>query len=419
MAFLHALLVVLWLLGLWAAAFCLQGGPRAADRVRDMLVIGTVIPLVLGFLHLLSWPFCWLALIGCVIAARLRAQQPPKHRSHEHPEPKSSEPVPYLLLGALALLAWAPPLHPQAPWGAPERFATALSVVATPAAVGWTGFGALALLGLRIFSWAREGALLPLRLADALAAATVCIFPFALQSGAIRNDVWLAAFFVETLWSAPVDDITVLRSAAMCALVTPLGWLYAAVALGASRARRRAWIAAGISILIWATYDVIRWRAAFFRDWATAVAHAFRTHEFAHALAAIHFGFISSIRFAPFGLLLVLIALASPLLNREAPLRFAGIAAVVVALLVESTFDPAMAAGALILAPHTLRSGRLALLLLFIALVAEALRVAVAYRPGAIVALSLVSAIAVPIGVGYARITMRRASLLPRRTATE
>lgn len=418
MAFAHGLLVALWLLGLWIAALSMQGGPRIADRVRDMLVIGTAIPLVLGFLHLLFWPLCWLALIGCIVVARLRALQPLKHRSHAREEPPVSEPAPYLLLGALTLLAWAPPLHAHVSWGAPERFATAITVAAGSLGAGWSGLGAIALLGLRIFSWAREGALLPARLADALAAATVCIFPFALQSGAVRNDIWLAAFFVEILWSAPVDDVTALRSAAMCALVTPLGWLYAAAALAVSQARPRAWIAAAGAVLLWALHDVLLWHAAFVRHWATAIPHALRMHEFTHAFAAIHFGFALAVRFAPFGLLLALVALASPLLVRDAPLRFAGIAAVAIAVVVESAFDPAMATGVLVLAPLLLRFARPALTLLLIAFAGEALRIAASYRPGAIIALAIVTAVAVPIVVSYARVTMRRVSLQPRRIAT-
>ena len=38
------------------------------------------------------------------------------------------------------------------------------------------------------------------RFPHALAAATVTMTPLALQAGSLQNDVWLAAFFLESLW---------------------------------------------------------------------------------------------------------------------------------------------------------------------------------------------------------------------------
>jgi hypothetical protein len=426
MSLAHAVLAALWLVGLWVAAPLLQGGPRAADRLRDMLAIGTAITLGLGVTHLLYWPLCWIALIACIVAAYVRAQRPPKHRTHLHPEPHLAEPVPYLLLAALALIAWPslvrPALdggdlgawaHAHTIWTAnakfwlnpplSELFAGALTVAAASSAAGWSGVGAVALLGFRLFSWAREGGGLPVRLADALAAAVICILPIAVQAGSLQNDVWLAAFFVEILWSAPVDDATALRSSAMCALATPLGWLYAFIALGVSQARPRAWIAAGAAVAFWILRDAILWHGALVARTPTVIPQLLRTSALAHPLAAAQSAFAASARFAPFGLLLVLIALASPWLARELPLRFAGVAAVIAAMVAASSFEPATAAGALVLAPLTLRYGTLALILLLLALAGEALRVLLVYHDAAVAAVAILVAIVTPVAVAYAR----------------
>ncbi|HEY9084642.1 MAG TPA: hypothetical protein VIN40_01670 [Candidatus Tyrphobacter sp.] len=447
MAVLFAALAALWLLGLWAAAPILRGGPRLADRVRDALVIGTAIPLVLGFTHLLYAPLCWLVLIACIAGAVARRRREPGFR----------EPVPYLLFAALAFVAWPPLVRPlldgdtlsyhlpnAAAWvhahsiwttqtrywwypPASEAFASALYAVSSPYALGWAGIGPIALLGLRLFAWAREGALLPTRLADALAAATICILPIALQTGSLQNDVWLAAFFVEILWSAPVDDFTVLRSAALCALIKPDGWIYATVALAASRARPRAWIAAGAVAALWILHDAILWHGAFVPPASTAFPHLWRSTMLAHPLGSLRYGFVAAVRFAPFGFLLLLFALGSPRLGRDRPLNVAGIAAVAVALLMPFGFAdahlqlatgaslryllPAMAVGALILAPFLLRFPRLALRLLLFAIAGEALGVLAVYWNDRVTLAAFAAAVAVPLAVAFARRARSRAPL--------
>jgi hypothetical protein len=440
MAVVAAVLAALWLLGLWAAAPILRGGPRLADRMRDALIIGTAIPLVLSFTHLFYAPLCWLALIVCVAGAIVRQQR--RERDFR-------EPVPYLLLAALAFVAWPSLVRPlldgdtlsyhlpnAAAWAhahsiwttqtrywwyppASELFASGLYAVSTPFALGWCGFGAIALLGLRIFAWAREGALLPTRLSDALAAATICILPIAIQAGSLQNDVWLAAFFVEILWSAPVDDVTVLRSAAMCALIKPDGWVFAIIALAAARARPRAWIAAGAAVALWAVHDGILWHGAFVPAASIAFPHLWRSTMIAHPVATLEYGFAAAVHFAPLGFLLLLFALGSPRLGRERPLNVAGIAAVAVILLVPfgfadahvqlatgnslRYFAPAMAAGALILAPSLLRFPRIALRLLLFAILGEALQLLLIYWNDRVTLAALVAAIAVPLAVAYAR----------------
>jgi hypothetical protein len=444
--FFQAVAGALWLVGLWAAAPLLRGGSRIADRLRDALVVGTAIPLVLAFAHLLYWPLCWLALIACILYARTRNRH--AHDDASHLRAETPESPPYILIGALALVAWPPLVRPlldgdtlsyhlpnAAAWAhahsiwvtqtrywwyppVSELFASALYVVATPFALPSAGFGALALLGFRLYSWAREGALLPVRLADTLAAATVCVLPIALQAGSLENDVWLAAFFIEVLWSAPVDDVTVLRSAAMCALIKPDGWIYAGVALAVSRAKPRAWIAAESAFALWLVHDAVLSRGAFIAP-TTSIPHLWGTTMIAHPLATLTLGLNSWVRAAPFGLLLVLVALFSPVLRRDAPLKFAGIAAVAVALLMPfgfadanpqlatgaslRYFNPALAAGTLVLAPFALKYGRLSLVLLLLAFLGEALHVVLLYRSDGVALLAVVAAIAMPFVVSFLR----------------
>lgn len=449
----HALLAAFWLVGLWVAAPLLKGGSRAADRMRDAVVLGSAIPFVLGLLHLLYWPACWIALAACV-AARFRQ---PRTRSGPR------EPLPYVLLGALALVAWPPLVRPLldgdtlvyhlpnvAAWAhahslwttntrywwyppVSELFATPIDIVATPFALGWSGFAALSLLGLRIFAWAREGALLPVRLADAFAAAVVCMLPIALQSGSLRNDVWLAAFFVETLWSAPVDDASALRSAAMCALIKPDGWVYAAVALAASRATRRAWLAAGAAVVVWGIHDAVLWRVASLSPVSTMFPKApsdlvtpslWKSTIAAHPFLSLQYGGGAAAHLAPFGLLLFLAALASPLLARASPLNVAGIAAGVVTLFIPYGFAdahaqlasgeslryaaPAIAVGAIILAPHLLRFARVALWASLAGTLGEGLQLLAVYGADWPTLFAPAAACAVPLTVVCARVLKRR-----------
>ncbi len=434
-----AILAALWLVGLWLAAPILRGGPRVADRLRDAIVVGTAIPLVLAFAHALYWPACWILLALCIggaVAWRRR-------------ERGFREPIPYLLIGVLAFVAWPPLVRPlldgdtlsyhlpnAAAWAhahgiwttqtrywwyppASELFASALYAVSTPFALGWSGFAALALLGWRLFAWAREGALLPVRLADALAAAVVAILPISLQAGSLQNDVWLAAFFVEVLWSAPVDDATVLRAAAMCALVKPDGWIYAAVALVASAAKPRAWLAAAGAVSLWMLHDAVLWRSAFVPPASTAFPHLWNSTMLAHPLATLEYGVAAAAKFAPLGFLLTLAALASPRLARDAPLARAGMAAVFVALVMPfgyasanvqlatgaslRYFVPAMAVGTLVLAPHLLRLPKLALSLLLAAIAGEALMLLALYWNDRVTLWAPAAALLVPFAVAFAR----------------
>ncbi|MGH7736592.1 MAG: hypothetical protein ACREMP_01790 [Candidatus Tyrphobacter sp.] len=443
-AFAGAPLAALWIVGLVVAAPLLRGGPRLADRARDAIVIGVAIPLVLGVLHLLYWPLCWVALVLCVAGSFAWRRNDRAFR----------EPMPYLLFGMLALVAWPQLVQPAldgntlahhlptaASWvhahgiwttqtrywwypPASELFASALYAVSTPFALGYAGFVALALLSLRIYAWAREGAHLPTRYADAFAAAVCAIAPLALQAGSLQNDVWLAAFVVEILWSAPVDDVTVLRSAALCALLKPDGWIYAAIALAASGAKPRAWAIAIAAAFAWVVRDTLLWHSAFVPAGTLGLAHLWRSTMLAHPEASLALGFAAAAKYAPLAVLLLLAALASPRLARDSPLASAGIACVIVALVMPfgfadasahlagtsalRYFAPAIVVGALVLAPHLRALPHWSLWIVLGAAIVEGLGVLSIFWNDRAALVALVAALAVPLGIAALRRTQTR-----------
>ena len=258
-------LAALWLLGLLAAAPALRTGSRYAfaDRLRDALILGAAIPFALGLIGLLYPAACWIVLAICVAIAYRRA---PPRAAIETPRGRP----PYVLIAALAVVAWPalmrPPLDgdtlsyhlpnaaawvhahglwttdPRYWWYPPgsEIFAAGLFAVSGPFAVGWSGFGALALLGFRVAHWANAEFGAPEWLADALAAATVTMTPLALQAGSLQNDVWLAAFFLESFWVLGRETAAAARTVAIVALLKPYGWIFAFVdGGGVARAAER------------------------------------------------------------------------------------------------------------------------------------------------------------------------------------
>ncbi len=352
------LAAALWLIGLFAAApaFRTKGPYGFADRLRDTLILGAAIPLFLGALHLLYPVACWCALLACVAVAYRR-----QHRAARAPQEAShARPLPYVLIGALVAVAWPQLTRPlldgdslsyhlpnAASWvqahslwtavtrywwypPASELFATGLYTVGTPFALPWSGVGALALLGFRINAWAREtGASAPL--ADALAAATVTTFPLAIQGATLQNDVWLAAFWLETLWTLRATHAaTAMRAAALAALIKPQGWLLAGIALAAERAPIRVWCAAGAALGAWLLRDVLLWRTASGAPSSTTFAAIAASTVLAHGVPALALFVRVAVQTSPFAALAFVAALLGPLVGGD---RRAGWAACAAALL--------------------------------------------------------------------------------------
>lgn len=335
-------LAALWLLGLWVAAPLLRRDATygTADRLRDALVLGVAMPFVLALAHLLFPWTLWCALGLCAIAGAVR------ERRERVNTPR--EPMPYLLIAALALVITPPLLEPMldgdslryhlpnaalwvhahsfAPTGtvywwyppASELFASGLFAVAGPFVLGWSGALALALLGLRAAAIARERLGASPLLADAAAAALVTLLPNALQAGSLQNDVWLAAFLLETAWTSSAP------AAAVAALLKPSGWIYTACALIAARSPLSRWAAPIAVCAIWAVHVAARSPHALFP--AGANASVWRTTILANSTTALPVFVRVCLRQAPLGLLAWIAALAAPFVRR-ARLAFAPLAA--------------------------------------------------------------------------------------------
>lgn len=338
------LLAALWLLGLFAAAPVLRANGRYgfADRLRDALTLGIAIPFGLGLVHAF-YPFaCWCALAICIVAAYLRG-------AGEAPPRESRAPLPYLTIAALIAVSWPQLMRPvldgdslsyhlpnaasyvQAHsiwttatrywWYPPasELFTSALYAVAGPFALPWSGLGPLALLGFRIVVWAREAYAVPAFLCDALAAATVSAYPLAIQGATLQNDVWLAAFFLESVWVLRTRPkrATEMRTIAVTALLKPQGWIFAGIALIAGGARRSVWAAAAAAIGIWIFRDAVLWRSANIAPASTMHGNLLQSTIVAHGVTALALLARVGVATSPFALLALFAALIGPLLTRR------------------------------------------------------------------------------------------------------
>jgi hypothetical protein len=402
----------IWLLGLYAAAPALRAGPNYGfpDRLRDALVLGVAIPFALGFVHALYWGACWAALLLCIAVAVWRSRSLRSADSEN-----TAQPAPYLLVAALLLVAWpqltrplldgdslsyhlpnaAAWVHAHSLWTATTRywwyppaselFASALYAVGSPFALPWCGFAALGLLGFRIAAWSREALSTSPLLADALAAATVSAFPLAIQGGTLQNDVWLAAFWLETLWSLrALSPRRFAPGAAVTALIKPQGWLLAAIALLASRARPILWIGTFAALGLWAIRDAALWKSAVAPPAASiAGGGLYGSTILAHGAGAFALLIAVAIHLSPFALIALIAALLGPLIAaRDRALGWAAFAAALLFFVLPFGYEtnvaqlangeslrfaaPAIAAGVLLLAPVARRLAAVAIALLWV-----------------------------------------------------
>lgn len=440
----EAVAAAAWLLGLLAAAPALRTTARyeLADRLRDALVIGVAIPFVLAYLHVLYPAACWLGLAATLAVAYTRRRA--FERSTQSVQPN------YLLVMALALVAWpqlirlpfdgdslsyhlpnaAAWVHAHGFWTtdtrywwyppASESFAAGLFAVSGPRAIAWCGFGVLALLGFRVASWAREEFSLSPLAAEALAAALVTAAPLALQAGSLQNDVWLAAFFTEALWTARRREACA-RTLAVTVLLKPYGWLFALVAIVAQRVALRAWLGAAGIFAIWIVHDVVLWHSGISTPPNAPLATTWQSSILANGLPALALLVRVCVQASPFALVALLAALAGPLLagpERRAlgwPACFAAVWFVVMPLAYADAHpqlaagtslrfaDPAFAIGAVLLARPVISFGRVAVALLVLSSAAGAARIVALFYNDAPTRTAVPVAVAVPLDVALAR----------------
>ncbi len=436
-----------WLLGLLIAAPALRLHARYGfvDRLRDALVLGCAIPLLLATLHLLAPWACWGTLaIALGIAAR-RGYRPES----------DDAPIPYATAAVVAIAAWPNLIRPlldgdslayhlplAASWvqhgslwttatrywwypAGSESFAAGLYAIAGPFALGWSGVGALALLGWRLAATARARFALPAYLADALAAATIAALPLALQAATLQNDVWLAAFFLEALVA---DRASGIATGALCALIKPYGWIFALLAAFVRRSWRYAAVALAV-LALWVLRDGLLFGTALVAPRSTGFGDgSLGTSILAHAPAALVLLAQTFARYAPFAALAWLAALGGPLLVRDRRLGLAAMLAALFFLAMPFGYDsvgapqlatgaslrfaaPAIALGALVLAPLLLRYPRWSAALLWLfALQGASGVLAVFWNDAPTRSALLVAALALAIAVTARRI---RAWLAP------
>jgi len=380
---LSGIAAALWLLGLLAAAPALRSNEpyTFADRLRDALLLGVAIPLVLGFLGLLYPATCWLALAILVIVSGARRARALEGLSGARRARAVEARPPYILIAALALIAWPPLMRPlldgdtlsyhlpnAAAWvhahgvwttdsrywwypPASEMFAAGLFAVSGPFALGWSGFGAIALLGFRIVAFAREEFGAPAWLADSLGAATVTMTPLALQAGSLQNDVWLAALFIESLWTIRTRSSAAMLTVAITALLKPYGWLFVAVAAAAGKAPLRVWIAGALAFAIWTLHDALLWHTAMVTPGSASSANTWQSTILAHGLPALALLARVAAVASPLALPALVAALFGPLVagDHRRDLGWAALAAFALFLLMPLAYadtHPQLATGA-------------------------------------------------------------------------
>lgn len=398
------LLGALWLLGLFAAAPLLRGGATHygfTDRLRDALVLGVAIPFVLAYAHVFYAWTLWVLLV-CLVIASILSTRASVSESRDEGKAHPPKAVPYILIAAVAIVAWPPLMRPvldgdslsyhlpnAAAWvhahgfwttdprywwypPASEAFASALYAVSGASSLPWSGVGPLLLLGFRSYVWSRQlGA--SSTLADALAAAVVTLPPLALQAGSLQNDVWLAAFFLELLWTARLGNTAAAtRCAVVTALLKPYGIVFALVAAVSARAKLGVGIAAVAAFAVWALHDAILWKRAVVAPAATSYGNGFESTIVAHGGAAFVLLANAALRASPLVAIALLAALFAPLLARRAPTGWCALFALLFYLVMPLAYSgpgpqlatgaslryaaPAMVLGALVLVPWLLQA---------------------------------------------------------------
>jgi hypothetical protein len=295
-------LAALWLTLLWCAAPILGSSPRdVVARLRDAIILGVAIPFGLGLIGLLYGPACYAAALVLWLARHASARAPADDANVVLP----TNPWLALPLFAVALAAapalMQPPLSGDtliyhlpnaAAWaragsiwqtsttywwwpGGSELFASGLLACGARWSVGASGAIACALLGIRITAWGIH--LRAPAWAAATAGAAFVLTPVAaLQAGNLGNDVWLAAFFMESLWCLQMRA-QARNALGMTALVKPVGFVFAAVAALAGRARFRDAVAAAVPLTIWLARDAILWHGALIPPASTMYPHLWST----------------------------------------------------------------------------------------------------------------------------------------------
>ncbi len=231
---------------LWYAAplFARQGTIDVPSRLRWTLFLMTAMPLLLGFAHMLTaWALFVAAAIACCL--RLRFGAPTMQFSswdgvaaavtflaaspYIVRPPTDGDSVGYHLTNAMAWVQTGS-LEPtwMGLWWYPGGSEVAISGVISVGGQWIAGVPSLLaamMLTTRIAGWLHV-LNVPRFAATAIAAAFITIPTAAFQTYDQRNDLVLAAWFVESLWALREPGLLSMMPLAVISLIKPDGWTY-------------------------------------------------------------------------------------------------------------------------------------------------------------------------------------------------
>ena len=279
----HGVAVALWLFGLWFSSKLLTPiAQSAADVVRNAILIGIAIPFVLGIISMLTAPLCFSVLVLLIAFALIRAGRSWlkyfKMSTFSHGA--------WLPIVVILMVAWPAVVRPElqgdslgyhlpnaASWvtahsiwtsgntywwypGASELFDSALFAIGAQPGINFSGIPVLIVLAMRIYEMAQAERWDPCT-SGALAAAVVSIPAYALQAASLENDVWLAAFCLESIAFSRRFSSSAYLPLSMLALIKPYGWIFALVIAVSFQTPIRVFCIAFVPFAVWVARDVL------------------------------------------------------------------------------------------------------------------------------------------------------------------
>jgi hypothetical protein len=285
----------LWLGGLWFVAPLLSPAGREisiASRLRDAVLLGTAVPIALGFVHLLSAPGCACAMAILAVIRTIirpcRAIEPLFGSDRTRFVASVGRMIPNAAALAVTWPALVRPLLQgdslgyhlpnAADWsvahsvwttgtwywwypGGSEMFASGLYTVAGPTSVSYAGFVALLMLSNRLAAFARRAGYGEIE-SGILAATLATIGTIGLQGGSLENDVWLSAWALELAWALLAEPDASARSLGVIGLVKPYGFILGAVVAISGRMKPRDVAIGSLPFAVWLVRDALLWHGA-------------------------------------------------------------------------------------------------------------------------------------------------------------
>jgi hypothetical protein len=302
----------LWLGGLWSTGYFFGAASRDfAGRLRAMATIGVAIPLACAVVGMLNAAACWIVMIALFTFSLLD-----RRRRGNASGPQTTVTLGERLAEAIPLIActavsWPGLVRPvldgdslsyhlpnAASWatagsiwtastmywwypGGSEMFDAGLLAASGPAALGFAGFMALALLGQRLYQIARHSDI-PAWSAAAIAAAVVTVPAIGIQGSTLQNDVWLAAFTLELVWALQNDRRWTIANSWMLSLIKPIGFVVALFAHLAARSKRSTLLLSFAMIAAWSIRIAVLSHSAVTRSALPDANDLFATTILAH-----------------------------------------------------------------------------------------------------------------------------------------